>query len=285
MAEDLTPAEAPEPGAELVPVPVEHEPSTAVVPAEPAAAATMVRPPQSAEPHRSRFRLLFAALGVIVVAAIAAEIALLGGSRVERVVWSQWAPSANGASAAQQIANHVAPAYRLPNGDQLVGVTGGALEFARLPAVIAVRDQDGGDISFVEGDTLRYTLCGLGQDCAIEGGKPSPERHLILQREAFELALYSFRYVAGTDSVIVLLPPRKGKQASTAMLFREKDVASQLDRPLRATLAAPAPRPGALIPAEASRIQLLTNSTLFNFKLTQGQDAQVYLVLNKIKLR
>ena len=54
--------------------------------------------------------------------------------------------------------------------------------------------------------SLQYILCGLGQNCSIKGGTASEERHALLRREALELALYTFKYVDGVDSVSVFLP-------------------------------------------------------------------------------
>ena len=94
-----------------------------------------------------------------------------------------------------------------------------------------------------------YTLNGLGPSGSIRGGKPSEERHLLLRREALELALYTFRYVEDVDLVVALLPPtppeektaKNGATASTtdetptqALFFRPGDLEPQLEIPLRA---------------------------------------------------
>ena len=42
----------------------------------------------------------------------------------------------------------------------------------------------------------------------------SEARHALLRREALELALYTFKYVDGVDSVSVFLPPRPDGQAA-----------------------------------------------------------------------
>ena len=86
----------------------------------------------------------------------------------------------------------------------------GPLEVFDVPLEVALRTApQGGDIDFVDGNGLMYTLNGLGPKGSVRGGKPSEERHLLLRREALELALYTFRYVEDVDLVVALLPPRK----------------------------------------------------------------------------
>ena len=127
--------------------------------------------------------------------------------------WSGWRPTADdGEKAAQQIATHVGRQYRLADGNQLVGVQGGPLEIDALgltvPLEIAMKTApQGGDIDFIKGNGLLYTLNGLGPKGSVRGGKPSEERHLLLRREALELALYTFRYIDDVDLVVALLPP------------------------------------------------------------------------------
>ena len=57
-----------------------------------------------------------------------------------------------------------------------------------------------------------YTLNGLGPKGSVRGGKPSEARHLLLRREALELALYTFRYVKNVDLVVALLPPKPPRE-------------------------------------------------------------------------
>ena len=96
--------------------------------------------------------------------------------------WSGWRPTADdGEKAAAQIATHVGRKYRLADGSQLVGVQGGPLEIDALgltvPLEIAMKSApQGGDIDFIKGNGLLYTLNGLGPKGSVRGGKPSEER-------------------------------------------------------------------------------------------------------------
>jgi hypothetical protein len=273
VAEDLTPTEAPESGHDLA----RREGSSEAV--EPYHSRT---PP----PYAGRFRLVFAVLGGIVGAAAAAVVLLAGASPDSNTVaggWSNWHPTRDGQGAFQQIADHVGADYRLQNGKQLVAVTGGPLELANLPVTVAVKPvTSGGNIALVEGNGVLYTLCGLGKKCAISSGKPTQVRHLLLRRESLELALYTFRYVRDVDLVVVFLPPPPGKDASQAMLYRAKEVKGELDRPLVATLPGPAPRPNSFPAGQAASVNALTAPHLFKFTLEQGQNASVFLVLDRL---
>lgn len=200
--------------------------------------------------------------------------------------WSTWMPQKGLGDAPTQIARHVGRRYRLTTGEQLVAVTGGPLEIADLPLTIAMRNA-AGDIDLVEGGGVLYRLCGLGPQCAIDKGKPSTQRHLLLRREALELALFSFRYLRDTEHVVVFMPPRKGQEPSQALFFRRSDLAGSLARPLTATLAPRTPNPGSVARSpDAALVNTVTARGLFQFSLTQGnQDARAFLVLEPLEQR
>jgi hypothetical protein len=250
---------------------------------EPAGAAAVDRPRERVDaPHAARFHFILGALLAVGALAIVGLIYAVGQSGSDGGVagWSPWVPPDDGPEGAQEIADHVGPQYRLATGDQLVLVTGGELEVADLPMTIALRGESG-DVSLLEGDGVLYRLCGLGPKCSIAKGKPSEARHLLLRREALELALYSFRYLRGVDQVVVFMPPRPGADPDQALFFRRGDVRGSLDAPLRATLKDPPPTVGTVRRAkDTPLVDRLTTRGLFNFSLTQGnQDANVFLVL------
>jgi hypothetical protein len=179
--------------------------------------------------------------------------------------WSAWAPSKTERTARQlQIATHVAAEYRLGGGKQLVDIV--VRDPQKAPAIqdIALTrtlypTQRSDIISAVGTDkSAMYILCGGGgpPNCAINEGKPSETRAAVLRREALELALYTFRYVDHTDSVLVSFPP---KDVRYVMFFTKDDLADELHRPLRRTLARPTgPLPRSLSVSERNTIDELT---------------------------
>src|SRR5207249_10557305 len=122
---------------------------------------------------------------------------------------------------------------------------------------------DGQSVASVCSKSVLYALCGLGPRCSINRGKPSEERFLLLQREAFELALYSFRYLNGVQNVVALLPPAKGSKPTNAVFFRRDENLFKLalDRPLLSTLRSPPPSPSELAPLSAERTLISTLTT------------------------
>ena len=233
-----------------------------------------------------RFRFLLGILLGVAVVAVAAVVLLAlrrEDPAVEPPRWSAWAPSASDELGAQQIAQHVSPAYRLANGRQLVQVSAGPLEVDGVPLDVAVRQapQDGGNILYFDDGGVMYRLCGLGEECSIASGKASAKRGLLLRREGLELALYSFHYL-DAKSVVVLLPPPPGKSPSQALFFRRELVADQLARPLDASLSARSLSPSTIARSpDAALVSVVTTPTIFKFSLTRANtEGRGILVLD-----
>ena len=262
--------------------------------------------------YSGRFQFLLGALLAVGAAAIVLLVAVLaGGDSNSHTItlrtgpaWSSWKPAGTASTdAPTEIAEHVGKEYRLPNGQQLVAVTGGPMQIAGLPVTIAIQQPPakGGDIDFVEGAGVLYRMCGLGgKDCGIAYGKPSPNRHMLLRREALELALYSFRYLGVTQAVVLLPPGTTQTKSATgkivtkkadpqALLFRrdEPDVSSAVAHPLTATLVGKTPSVGTVTRSpDATAVRSLTDTKLFNFRFQESnQDARAFLVLNPLSIR
>lgn len=242
--------------------------------------------PRETHGHETKFRMIYAILAGLGLAAVAvAVIFISAGKPPKPPAWSSWKPSASGDQALGQIAEHVAPAYRLPTGQQLVAVDGGPLQIAGIPVKIIIRPNRN-EASQSEGKGALYNLCGLGKNCSIESGKPSVERALLMQREAYELALYTFRYVGDVKQVVVLLAPPPGKLPSQAMFFRRSDLGPALARPLRFTLPGKTPSIASLKSGpQRSFINNTVGSDLWNFDVVQAQDASVLLELAHFPLQ
>jgi hypothetical protein len=271
-----------------------HPVDEPVIGAEPEPAAAAAAPaPARPTPYRSRFGFVLGALigvGLATIALLVGVVANPGGSDVPPN-WSTWKPTAkDGFAAAHQIAEHVGTKYRLGNGDQMVAVTSGPIEFLDVPLSVAVKTApSGGDIRLLDGKGVMYTLNGLGQQGSIKTGKPTNQRGALVRREALELALYTFRYIDDVDMVVALLPPvvKKGQPATTmsprpALFYRPGDLRPELDRPINATIAPATPRPETIAPPEVKQIDAITTPNLFEATFQQAQDARAYLVLSRV---
>ena len=133
------------------------------------------------------------------------------------------------------------------------------------------------------GDTAIFVLCGLGDRCAIRGGKPSPERSQLLRRESFELGLYALKCNERTASVLVFQPPKPGEDPTLALLVRRDGVRPHLSRPVTDTLPSRPPRPKALAKdrKQSTRIVNLTSTSLFAFSFQRLPDGTPVVVLDE----
>jgi hypothetical protein len=239
-------------------------------------------------PHGRRFGIAYLVLSAALGAAIGTSVLLIErGPPPPPPPWSSWRPTQETAlQRAREIASHIAPRYQLPNGDRLVRVQVGdpsntkerisVLAVSDKPRPQTLRDFDGVDVS----KAMMYVLCGKAPDCSIAAGEPSPERLAVLRREALELALYTFRYVDGIDSVVTFFPPKERKE-TPALFFRRDDLEAQLDQPLRQTLPnAVPPVPGKLPMSafERKAINELTVPREFRYQLTTAQGERLLLL-------
>jgi hypothetical protein len=239
--------------------------------------------------HGRRFGLAYLGLAAVLGAAVGTFVLLAErGAPPPPPPWSAWTPTeASPILRSTQIAVHVASRYRLPSGKRLVRVyvgnpTGNApIRF--LAVAKKSNPQNAGDFNTFDGSsTLMYILCGAGKQCAINEGTPTTARAAVLRREALELALYTFTYVDGVDSVVTFFPPRPGQKPQNALFFRKDDLDDQLDSPLASTL--PDPRPPVPGKAKLSKIEQqtvdeLTTERVFRYAVENARDGARVLVL------
>ncbi len=288
MADDVTVAGSPEPQP--------HLPVAAAVSAKQARRIGRAERARGTA-YRLRFGLVYFLLAGIVGGAVGSFVVVATRpGEAPAPEWSSWRPDGSNDAKAKQIADHVSKRYRLPSGNQLAIAIAGppsatASDGTSVPVeAIAVRpDTSTGqaeedDIDIVRsGDSLMFVLCGLGDRCSITEGEASEERHQLLRREALELALYTFKYVDSTDSVVVFLPPRPDADVSTSVFLTRKDVADELHRPLSKTLVSTVPPQLGAIPArELGNIDRLTRPRLYQYGFTQAQNGSGILVLDPI---
>lgn len=287
-------------------------------------------PESPATPHSARFRTITGALvGLAIGALIIAGAIAAGGrsSHAQAAKWSPWSPGETGTLAARDIADYVAPFYRVTPADQLAVVTVVNLQSAAAAAAaqaaaangtatsatassglqVAVRPSPtSSQVSLLGGNTIAFNLCGIGgKDCAIATGQPSTNRLLLLRREALELALYTFKYVASTQNVVAILPPghttttttgtlsstppttdasSSSKPLDIAVLFQRQELAPLLGRPLADTLPEQVPPTISQMPSapEAQLVSEVTARGLFSENLQQAQDGSNLIVLNPL---
>jgi hypothetical protein len=220
----------------------------------------------------------------IAGAAAGLALALRGGGDSkpqERAAsaWSNWHPTGLGSTASRQIANHVSRQYRLPSGKQLVNVIAhspalaSGLQTYAISAIEVEPDTSSeGARVFGVGNGVMYLLCGSASDCAIGEGRPTAARGALVRRQALELALYTFKYVAGVQTVLAFVPPPPGQQdpPKRFIVLQRPDVAAYLERPLAATIGRTRRvKPGEMSPRESSFVDRVTLPHLFQLNQTQ----------------
>jgi hypothetical protein len=247
------------------------------------------------EPHGVRFRFAYAILAVVLGAAVGAFIVLIGrGSSDSGIAWSSWKPSGSAVIQTRAIANVVGAEYRLPSGQQLVAViprmppaVEPSTQETPISHVALAQSQAPEDIKvFSTDNSVEYVLCGVGAAtgrCAIGEGKATTERARLLHREALELALYTFKYVDGVDSVITLQPPKAGSNPAFATFFQKDDFEEELDHPLEQTLEGTSPFTTERFPvAQQARVSQIVTPYLFRFSYQQAPDLSAVMVLQPL---
>lgn len=239
---------------------------------------------------RPRFGLAYLLLAAVLGGSIAGLVVYLQHRPGASVAWSSWKPSLHGEAAWKQIADHVAPRYRVPSGKQIVGVVANAAEVqatqtTKLPITVALissglPDERLSDIKVVQiNDGAMYGLCGLGSNCSIPG-TPSNTRMDVLRRESLELALLTFKYDSSVDTVFTVLPAPLGTTAQRTIFFQRGDLSSQLSTPLKDTLNPDVKvSPTKLPKDERPTIMRLTAPHFYNYSYRSAPDGSVAMIL------
>ena len=245
--------------------------------------------------HGARFLVGYA---VIVLMAGAALVTLAvmtrdsGSADTRATGWGSIPVREGGFQRAREIATEVARQYRGANGEQIVAVTAQPGEVSGLPLqYIALRHGRSrpltqGDVELVQPrETALFSFCGLGgqQNCALPG-EPSPDRLMLLRREAVELSLYTFKHLPEINTVVSLLPPvprGEGQPPQTlAVYFQRRHLESALAQPMSKILPERPPfSEGDITPGESATINRLTETRLFNSSFEQLPTQGVILNL------
>jgi hypothetical protein len=264
--------------------------------------APLARPKPGPSVSRRKFGLAYLALAAIVGAAVGLVVVFAtddGGKKTKSEAWSTWKPATTGTLGVREIARHVSPDYRLPNGALLTSVIAGPMVVPSSQGAIPVTAilvksgaagvrQERIDVAFPAAGVF-YQLCGQGAGCTIPGTS-SVARGQLVRREAVELALYTFHYLPQTDYVLAFIPPPPGVDQTNpnyrrALLLSRSALAEQLSKPLTATVKpddAPV-SPGKLPRKQGTRIDRLTAGRLFHYDFQQAADQSVLVVLSPIE--
>lgn len=238
-------------------------------------------------PHRFRFLAVYGLLGLALGGAIVGVAVYANRSIHPAPAWSAWQPHGGGQGAEKEIAAHVGAAYKLPGGGQLVDV------IAKAPSVspgktaipihyVAIRGTKGRQDQIFDvspSNSVMFSLCGLGPSCSIATGTASVARGRLVRREILELALYTFKYVPGMQSVIAFMPPKPGSQPQYALYLQKSDLSQELKLPLADSLRAQTPLPNGIPANEVRLVDAVTNPKVYAFSLSQAQLGDAVLVL------
>ena len=283
---------------------VEH--TIAVPRAESESLVEPIRPREHPRVYRWRFGIAYLVLAVLAGAGVGVAVMLLDRPE-ERAgaAWSEWKPTGRETSYADQIADFVGKGYRLENGTQLAAVIASQPRVntsTNVPVqAVVIQNQSAlpsaePDIEIVPTqDTVMYTLCGLGAQaqCSLGDGQLSNEHLQLLRREALELSLYTFKYVEGAASTIILLPPGLGENAedpsddqTIALFLLKKDFRRELAQPVRNTLLlASPPQIAELNAREELIVDRLTDPNIFQYQFDQVQTGGAILILAPVNAR
>jgi hypothetical protein len=244
--------------------------------------------------HGGRFMIGYAVIVVMVLAALL-TIGFMsrGDSSSTTTAAGGLTTEEGGFQRAREIATEIARQYRGANGEQLVAVTAQPGEVSGLPLqYIALRHGRNrqltqGDVSVVQpGETALFSFCGLAgeQNCSLPG-QPTPERLMLLRREAVELSFYTFKLLPEIQTVVSLLPPvprGEGQPPQTfAVYFQRRHMEGLLGGELTRALPEKPPfADGDLSPGEADTINRLTETRLFSSSFEQLPTQGVMLSLS-----
>jgi hypothetical protein len=269
--------------------------------------------------HAAKFRTATLVLALIALAAVSGAVVLALGARRggPAPAWAGWSPPDGGAQGARDIADHLAPLYRISGADQLDAVTVLNVPSPNLdsgtstpPNQVQVAVSNDGsltNVSLLGGRTIAYNLCGLqSSDCSIPATTASSNEMLLLRREGLELALFTFEYLRGVDNVVALMPPSQTAQTATltaqpptaaqrsatqpldlALVFDRTELQDPfLTQPLTATMSAIPPPVYELAAwrqtSEAALIDQLTARTLYSYRYLSNPGGGRLLVLSAL---
>jgi hypothetical protein len=271
--------------------------------------APTIREPGRSERARNsgyhfRFSIVYALLAAVAAGSIAALVVVVTRPDAAKAQnWSKFEPTGSSIARTRQIATKVSGEYKLEADHKLAAVVPSPLQTTRFlqgdsgpvsvevpistlavqPDVSTGKHEEGDFKLYNAATTVAYQMCGFGttaQNCAISG-PATTARGQLLRREALELALYTLKYVPGTNAVLTYLPPRADQAAPpTSVLVARSDVKEILDEPLSHTIT---PKSSIVLgdkSADFAEVDKLTLPHLFTYDYqTLPGDGTAILVL------
>lgn len=257
-----------------------------------------------ASAYYKRFSLAYGVLILLAVGAVGALVLILTHPEAKSgPPWSTFKPKGSPGEIERQIATQVSSEYQASTTQKLVSVFPGPLSTTRflqtgsgqtsvqvpitliaVQPVTSTGKHEATDYTFFNpSSTVAYEMCGFGdtqQNCGVAslvGSNPAA----LLHREALELALYTLKYVPGTNAVLTYLPPPANPRTpATALLLSRNDLKANLHLPLTRTLKPREILLGGGVP-NANHVAELTTSRVYtsNYQTLPG-DGTAALVLS-----
>jgi hypothetical protein len=246
-----------------------------------------------------RFLVAYALLVLSLIGAGALLFAALSYDSADERAWSSWQPKAEGEARIWEIADHVGRTYRTSDGAYAARILAGPPAINQVDeqgrtihipiegVLVKGRASDESDSRAVlfSGDSVMYALCGTGNACFPSNALLRVEElGTKYERLALELALYTFKYVDGVNSVSVFLPPLPQRNAQgqvtevRTLVYLERDQMNlQLDQPVTATLRSSSGLDFSDI--EKNNVIRLVHNRLYSFKPEQAPNGAWILSL------
>ena len=243
--------------------------------------ATSVSPRRQ---HAKKFGLIYLALILAGGVAVGVGVKMAADGRpATPPPWSAFKPTSTDVKAVSQIADYVQGQYRQTNGKALTEVRGGPLVMGAQAVQLAVRkDAVSNTVAAVSGVTAEYNMCGNAQSCSVPKGVSVQRAGVLTRREAYQLALLTFKYVSTVDNVVVLMPPLVKNTKARAIFIRRSDVQRDLGT-TTLTLPGDATKINKVSQREAEAIAKRTDPYIYSWILADV-DSQPTLVVNPIGL-
>ena len=236
--------------------------------------------------NQRRFGLAYLVLAIGVGAAVGLAIVLISRGTTHHAPPGAkgFTPERSGELGARQIGDFVSHEYKLPSGRDMVSVVGQHSSFQNVQMnedLIQPSDSSSDkDLTLLPlGNGIMYLLCGLGSSCAIDEGKDTSARNVLVEQEAFELTLRTFKTDSAVDTVTALLPPLSG--TSLVSVIRRKDVAPILSKSLSAEIPSRPPyRVGDVGETAARALNRWFAPNLYTYRAEGLPDGTTGFILN-----